>query len=66
MMKKRGSFLSGFLLGFLLGIIGLIIAIAIDEEETRKGAVTAVLVGIGITVVIMICSFVTRFVYNFM
>lgn len=52
-----GSYGGGFALGFLLGVIGLIVAIAINKEQTRKGAVTGFLVSLGLSVVAGVCYF---------
>ena len=52
-----GSYGGGFALGFFLGVIGLIIAIAINKEQTRKGAVTGFLVSLGLSVVAGVCYF---------
>ncbi|MFA7436467.1 MAG: hypothetical protein WC006_08910 [Bacilli bacterium] len=38
----EGSFLGGFLLTFFFPVVGLIIALLIDKEETRRGAVSAI------------------------
>ena len=52
-----GSYGGGFALGFLLGVIGLIIAIAINKEQTRNGAVTGFLVSLGLSIVAGVCYF---------
>jgi hypothetical protein len=52
-----GSYGGGFALGFLLGVIGLIIAIAINKEQTRMGAVTGFFVSLGLSVVAGVCYF---------
>lgn len=51
----EGSYGGGFALGFLLGLAGLIIAIAINKEQTKKGAITGFLIQLGIAVVAGIC-----------
>lgn len=51
----EGSYGGGFALGFLLGLAGLIIAIAINKEQTKKGAITGYLIQLGIAVVVVIC-----------
>ncbi len=51
----EGSYGGGFALGFLLGLAGLIIAIAINKEQTKKGAITGYLIQLGIAVVAVIC-----------
>ncbi|MCK9472033.1 MAG: hypothetical protein M0Q88_09820 [Bacilli bacterium] len=38
----EGSFWGGFLLTFFFPVVGLIIALLIDKEETRRGAVSAI------------------------
>ena len=51
----EGSYWAGFALGFFLGLIGLIIAIAIDKSETKRGAVTGFIISIVISVVAVGC-----------
>ena len=51
----EGSYGGGFALGFLLGLAGLIIAIAINKEQTKKGAITGYRIQLGIAVVAVIC-----------
>ena len=52
---EEGSYWAGFALGFFLGLIGLIIAIAIDKSETKRGAVTGFIISIVISVVAVGC-----------
>ena len=52
-----GSYGGGFALGFLLGVIGLIVAIAINKKQTKKGAVTGFFVSLGLSVVAGVCFF---------
>ena len=35
----QGSYGAGWALGFFLGVVGLIIALCIDKEETKRGAI---------------------------
>ena len=56
--KDKGSYGVGFLLGFFLGLIGLIIAIAMDQEETKRGALHAFIIGLvlgGLAVGLVMC-----------
>ena len=53
--RDQGSYGAGFALGFILGLVGLIIAIAIDKPETRRGAVTGFIVSLVIGIVAAVC-----------
>ena len=53
--RDQGSYGAGFALGFFLGLIGLIIAMAIDKPETRRGAVTGFIVSLVISIVAVVC-----------
>lgn len=55
--KGEGSYAGGFILALLLGFIGLIIALCVGQEETRKGALHGFLFSIVITVVVIICIY---------
>lgn len=55
--KDKGTYAGGFILALLLGFIGLIIALCVGQEETRKGALHGFLFSIVITVVVIICVF---------
>lgn len=55
---RQGSFGGGLALGFLLGLVGLIIAIAIDKPETKKGAIYGFLIEIILAVLFVIFYFV--------
>lgn len=62
----KGSYAGGFLLGFLLGLIGFIIALCINKEETKRGALHAFLISlvIGIIAVIAVCCVTCQVVSN--
>ncbi len=53
--QDQGSYGAGFALGFFLGLVGLIIAIAIDKPETRRGAATGFIVSLIISAVAAGC-----------
>ena len=50
----EGSYGAGFALGFLLGLIGLIIGIALDKSETKRGAIHGFIVQLVIGVILVI------------
>ncbi len=53
--RKDGSFIAGFLLTICLGLIGVLIAIAIDKEETKSGAFTAFFIDCIIIAILITC-----------
>ena len=66
--KDEGSYLGGWFLGFLLGLIGLVIGLAIDKPETKRGAIHGFLVSIVLAGVLGLCVFcsVLNTVNNYM
>lgn len=52
--QDEGSFGAGWALGFLLGLVGLIIALCVGKDETKRGAKWGFIIYIVITVVALI------------
>ena len=50
-MNNKGSYGGGFLLGLLLGLIGILLAIALNTDETRRGSVHGFLFRIVLAIV---------------
>lgn len=50
----EGSYGAGFALGFLLGLIGLIIGIALDKSETKRGALHGFLTELVISIILVV------------
>lgn len=59
--NDNGSYVGGLLLGLFLGIVGLIIAIAINKEDTRRGAITGFIIELVCGLSIGGCCFVVFF-----
>ena len=59
-VPRTGNYALGFVLGFFLGLIGLIIAIVMNEDETKRGGIVGFLVSIvlggGLFVIIMLIA----------
>lgn len=52
--KSQGSFGAGFAIGFFLSFIGLIIAHAIKQSKTKRGALAGFIVEIGIGLIVLL------------
>ena len=55
--RDEGSYGIGFLLGFILGLIGLVVALAIDKEQTKKGAIAGFITEIVVGIIAVFCVF---------
>ena len=51
---NEGSFWLGFLLTFALGFIGLIIALCLNQSETKRGAIRGIIIEIILIVIILL------------
>lgn len=58
MEESGGSWGAGFILGFFVGLIGLVIAIAIDKPDTKKGAIVGFVSGIFVVLIVIVLFFV--------
>lgn len=53
--KNEGNYGGGFILGFLVGLIGLVIALCLDQSETKRGAVHGFIVSIVVSTILGLC-----------
>lgn len=58
-MENKGSFAAGFCLVLFLHLIGIIIALAINKEDTKKGAYTCLLIYVVFILIVMIIDVIT-------
>ncbi len=59
--ESDGSYVAGLILGLLLGAIGALIAMAIDKEDTRRGAVHGCLISLALILIWVVVTLIVTF-----